>query len=140
MSAQNMDPYDRNFEKHPVDAEIGNVSNEKASSFAEQDDAIVSGEVFGYGSSPFAKLQRLAGKLKIEQRGIERVPDSERTDNEHPYLNIGTIVSGRSALIRKFCLTADNLSSGYPLTWLYRPLLSAFWASRSSTWALSMPY
>ena len=45
---------------------------------------------FEYGDSVYAKLQRLAGKLNIEQRGIERVPDYERYDNS--YFNIGSMV------------------------------------------------
>jgi hypothetical protein len=36
------------------------------------------------------KLQRLAAKFKVEQRGIERVPEDERNDNS--YWNIGTMV------------------------------------------------
>lgn len=40
----------------------------------------VHGESFTVGNSTYAKLQRLAGKLNLEQRGIERVPDDERTD------------------------------------------------------------
>lgn len=45
---------------------------------------------FEYGDSFYAKLQRLGGKIKVEQRGIERVPDDERTDNS--YWNIGSMV------------------------------------------------
>lgn len=45
---------------------------------------------FEYGNSVYAKLQRLGGKIKVEQRGIERVPDDERTDNS--YWNIGSMV------------------------------------------------
>lgn len=47
-------------------------------------------EAFEYGDSLYAKLQRLAGKLKVEQRGIERVPEDERTDTS--YFNIGSMV------------------------------------------------
>lgn len=56
------------------------------------DDAIgaVPGSSFEYGDSIYARLQRLAGKLKIEQRGIERVPEDERNDNS--YFNIGSMV------------------------------------------------
>jgi hypothetical protein len=51
----------------------------------------VPGESFEIGNSLYARLQRLAGKLNIEQRGIERVPDDERPDTS--YLNIGSMVS-----------------------------------------------
>jgi hypothetical protein len=50
----------------------------------------VLGESFEYGNTLYAKLQRFAGKAHIEQRGIERVPESERTDTS--YLNIGSMV------------------------------------------------
>lgn len=53
-------------------------------------DGAVPGESFEYGNSLYAKLQRVAGRFKIEQRGIERVPDSERPDTS--YFNIGSMV------------------------------------------------
>lgn len=39
----------------------------------------------------YTKMQSLAGKLGVEQRGIERVPDDERSDTG--LSQIGTIVS-----------------------------------------------
>lgn len=48
-------------------------------------------ETLVQGNSWTAKLQRLAGKLKIEQRGIERVPEDERTDT-NGVTNVGTMV------------------------------------------------
>ena len=42
------------------------------------------------GESLCARALRLAGKLRIEQRGIERVPENERTDAS--YWSIGSIV------------------------------------------------
>lgn len=45
---------------------------------------------FEYGDSLYARLQRLGGRLKVEQRGIERVPEDERTDSS--YWNIGSMV------------------------------------------------
>ncbi len=61
------------------------------SSHDELDDGAVPGESFEYGNTTYAKLQRLAGKFNIEQRGIERVPENERHDTS--LLNIGTMVS-----------------------------------------------
>lgn len=43
------------------------------------------------GNSWPARLQRLAGRFGIEQRGIERVPEDERTDTSMG--KIGTLVS-----------------------------------------------
>ena len=59
------------------------------SAYADETGA-VAGESFEYGDSTYAKLQRFAGRFRIEQRGIERVPENERTDR-HVY-NIGTMV------------------------------------------------
>lgn len=53
----------------------------------------VPGESFEYGDSWYAKMQRLAGKLNVEQRGIERVPENERTDDGFKaLLNVATMV------------------------------------------------
>ena len=49
----------------------------------------VHGESFTAGNSLYAKLQRQAGKLRLEQRGIERVPEDERTD-KHTW-KVGTM-------------------------------------------------
>jgi pectate lyase len=58
------------------------------------------GESFEIGSSSsssaggwYAKVQRVAGKLNVEQRGIERVPEDERTDDGfRALLNVATMV------------------------------------------------
>lgn len=55
------------------------------------DTSVVPEEDLSKGNSWSAKLQRLAGKLKIEQRGIERVPENERTDT-NGVVNVGTMV------------------------------------------------
>ena len=72
-----------------VDAETGSPVNEMNGGYYD-DTGAVSGESFAYGDSTTAKIQRFAGRFSIEQRGIERVPESERTDsNLH---KIGTMV------------------------------------------------
>lgn len=59
-----------------------------------QDDGTVPGETFEIGDTWYAKTMRLAGKLRIEQRGIERVPEDERHDTGFKgLLNAGTMVS-----------------------------------------------
>lgn len=55
------------------------------------DDAAVPKDAFTEGNSMYAKIQRFAGRFKIEQRGIERVPEDERTDTN--LANVGTMVS-----------------------------------------------
>ena len=61
-------------------------------SYVEPDGA-VPGETFTYGDSSYAKMQRFAAKFKIELRGIERVPEDERTDKGFKaLLNVSTMV------------------------------------------------
>jgi hypothetical protein len=61
-----------------------------ASSPVILEDGAVPGESFEYGTGIIAKMHRLAGKFGVEQRGIERVPENERTDSS--LLNVGTMV------------------------------------------------
>ena len=92
---------DRDLEKHPAEAGVGSAPYEKRPSYVYADGA-VPGEAFEYGNSPFAKAQRLAGKFKIEQRGIERVPEDERTD--HSLSNIGSMWLAANLVISSFAL------------------------------------
>lgn len=81
------------LEKNPVEVSDG---SEKHPSYIA-DDGAVPGETFTYGDGFYAKAQRFAGKLKIEQRGIERVPEDERTDTGFKsLLNVATMVSLRT--------------------------------------------
>ena len=83
----------KDLEKNPVEAGVGNVSADKRPDYVD-DDGAVPGESFEYGNSFYARAQRLAGKLNVEQRGIERVPEYERTDSGFKaLLNVGTMVS-----------------------------------------------
>lgn len=75
--------FEKDVEKFPEDA--GAVAE------VMTDDGAVPGESFEVGDSLYAKLQRFAGKYGVEQRGIERVPENERTDT-HGLLNVGTMV------------------------------------------------
>ncbi|KAL2872414.1 eukaryotic translation initiation factor 3 subunit G-domain-containing protein [Aspergillus lucknowensis] len=67
-------------------------------------DGAVPGESFAYGDSLYARLQRLAGKLKIEQRGIERVPAAEQTDTS--YFNIGSMWLAANMVVSTFAIGA----------------------------------
>ena len=72
-----------------VDTERGSPVGEKNGVYYDDTGAVAS-ESFAYGDSTTAKIHRFAGRFNIEQRGIERVPESERTDrNLH---KIGTMV------------------------------------------------
>jgi hypothetical protein len=53
---------------------------EKRHGQLQEPDGAVPGESFEYGDSWYAKTMRFVGKFGVEQRGIERVPEDERTD------------------------------------------------------------
>ncbi|TDZ20636.1 Purine-cytosine permease fcyB [Colletotrichum orbiculare MAFF 240422] len=60
------------------DVESNGAEKKDASRGYVGDEGAVYREDFATGTSTYAKLQRLAGKLGVEQRGIERVPEDER--------------------------------------------------------------
>ncbi len=74
--------------------DVERSSPEKTSYDSEGEDpsnvGAVPAETFEIGDSLYAKLQRFAGRCKIEQRGIERVPENERTDGN--LVKVGTMV------------------------------------------------
>jgi hypothetical protein len=81
---------EKDLEKNP---ETGVAYDARRHSYADENGAIP-GETFVYGDSYYAKIQRFAGKFNIEQRGIERVPENERTEEGFMALmNVGTMVS-----------------------------------------------
>ncbi len=85
-----MDKHD--MEKYPVqDSSYEKRPSAFGPSYIVEDDGAVPGESFAHGNTFYAKAQRFAGKFKIEQRGIERVPEYERTDTS--MLNVSTMVS-----------------------------------------------
>lgn len=84
---------DYDAEKNPAELGVGNIPADKRPSYVD-DDGAVPGESFEYGNSFYARAQRFAGKMHVEQRGIERVPEYERTDSGfRALLNVSTMVS-----------------------------------------------
>jgi hypothetical protein len=71
-------------------SDLADVEKHPVNNYYEDNSGAVPGETFEYGDSWYARMQRFAGKLNVEQRGIERVPDNERTDTS--YLNVGSMV------------------------------------------------
>lgn len=63
-----------------TDIGLGYVTSENA----------ITKAAFTSGNSIYAKVQRIAGKLGVEQRGIERVPEAEQTDTSMSHA--GTLV------------------------------------------------
>jgi hypothetical protein len=83
------------FAKRPVDdiealPEKRSTSENDSTAEYKTDDGAVATETFVLGDGFYAKAQRFAGKLGVEQRGIERVPENERTDSTMS--SIGTLV------------------------------------------------
>jgi len=70
--------------------------------FEEDSEHAVHAETFEVGDTMYAKLQRFAGKLNIEQRGIERVPDNEKTDT-HLY-KTGTMWLAANLVVSSFAI------------------------------------
>nr|POE62786.1 purine-cytosine permease fcyb [Quercus suber] len=80
-------------EKHPAVTDDG---LEKSHDLYQEPNGAVPGEVFTIGDSYYARAQRFAAKFHVELRGIERVPEDERTDNGfRAYLNVATMVGNQ---------------------------------------------
>ena len=76
------------------------------------DNRAVPGETFVQGNTLYAKVQGLAARFYIEQRGIERVPENERDDTS--LLNVGTMVRRIECPEKN---ATDLVGSGSPPTW-----------------------
>ncbi|KAL8869465.1 MAG: hypothetical protein Q9174_004253 [Haloplaca sp. 1 TL-2023] len=68
------------------------------------DTGAVPGESFTHGNSLYARVQRVAGKYSIEQRGIERVPEDERTDTN--LAKVGTMWLAANMVVSSFAIGA----------------------------------
>jgi len=83
--------------------DVENTSTEKHRDWVDNTGA-VPGESFVVGDSLYHKLQRFAGKMNMEQRGIERVPDDERTDTNT--YKIGTMWLAANMVVSSFAIGA----------------------------------
>lgn len=75
----------------------------------------VPGDVFVTGDSTYAKIQRFVSRFGVEPRGIERVPEDERTDDN--LMKVGTMVCWASPILLRssstiFTPRAMNLTKG----------------------------
>ncbi|KAK4504558.1 hypothetical protein PRZ48_005474 [Zasmidium cellare] len=78
---------------------------EKRNGHFVHEDGAVPGESFEYGNGWYAKIQRLAGKFHVEQRGIERVPEDERTDTGvKALLNVSTMWFSANMVVSSFAI------------------------------------
>lgn len=99
----------------------------------------VPGESFEVGDSWYAKIQRVAGKFNVEQRGIERVPEDERTEQGiRALLNVATMVCLAFEVTVLGSTIADLKLSGCQPTWSCPALRLAFLPKTSSTWVSLM--
>ncbi|KAF4630300.1 hypothetical protein G7Y89_g7840 [Cudoniella acicularis] len=99
------------------DVEAVQTTNEKVGAENDSgefipDDGAVHAETFIVGDSWYAKTQRLAGSLGVEQRGIERVPSDERTDAGMS--QIGTLWLSANMVVSSFAIGA----LAYPVFYL----------------------
>lgn len=85
------------YDDKAYDMEYNAASEKHRSSIVPDESGAVPGESFVHGDSTYAKLQRLVTRFGVEARGIERVPDDERTDKST--MKVGTMV--RYALFGK---------------------------------------
>lgn len=126
--------YDLEYQPEPLSVGEG----EKHRSIVVPDaSGAVHGESFVTGNTLYARLQRLAGRFGVEQRGIERVPEDERTDKST--LKVGTMVRLFGMSLRESSsLTVDN--SGALPTWWFRRSRSVSSRFPSLISASSMPF
>jgi hypothetical protein len=80
------------FGKRAYDIEHDAAEKHRSSIIPDESGA-VHGESFVIGDTLYAKLQRFAGRYGVEQRGIERVPEDERTDKNA--WKVGTMVGSQ---------------------------------------------
>ena len=102
------------------------IADEKRLPVYADETGAVHGESFVAGDSTYHKVQRFAARYKIEARGIERVPEDERTDeNLH---KVGTMVCLMDRKGKTRTRRADEMvNSGWQPTWSSRLLLSVRW-------------
>ena len=91
------------YEKQAYDVEQHPYRDEKhRSSISPDETGAVPGEVLLAGDSFSAKMQRLAVKFGVEARGIERVPEDERTDKST--FKVGTMWCAANMVVSSFAI------------------------------------
>ncbi|KAH8679925.1 permease for cytosine/purines, uracil, thiamine, allantoin-domain-containing protein [Tricladium varicosporioides] len=105
------------FEKKTLVDDVEAVPSEKYTNEADSgdfvpDEGAVHAETFVVGDGWVAKAQRLAGKFGVEQRGIERVPSDERTNDGMS--QIGTLWLSANMVVSSFAIGA----LAYPIFYL----------------------
>ena len=102
---------------------------EKGSPVYTSEAPAVPGDIFITGDSLYAKIQRAVSKFGVEPRGIERVPEDERTDTN--LMKTGTMVGISNERAVRAPEALKFLDSGSQRIWLSHPSLSAHWLFQS---------
>ena len=83
--------YDDDIEKVAVGTKVTDFTNPRPVPETINEPITIPGDTFEYYDNSLpSKARRFLGKLHVEQRGIERVPEDERNDTS--YANIGSMV------------------------------------------------
>lgn len=88
-------------EKTTYDVEY-HADEKHRSGIVPDETGAVHGEVFVQGDTLYAKLQRVATRFGVEARGIERVPEDERTDKST--VKVGTMWCAANMVVSSFAL------------------------------------
>ncbi|KAI4216547.1 MAG: hypothetical protein LQ351_001036 [Letrouitia transgressa] len=101
-------------EKHLYDVEgqsptgTGTDLEDKGLPVYAYEDGAVPGQSFVAGDGLYHKLQRFVGKYGVEQRGIERVPEDERTDTN--LAKTGTMWLAANMVVSSFAIGALGIA------------------------------
>ena len=79
------------YEKGSYSPDTMGIDPEKGTPVYTSEAPAVAGDVFITGNTWYARTQRAVSKFGVEPRGIERVPEDERTDTT--LSKVGTLVS-----------------------------------------------
>ena len=89
-------------EKAAYDIEYHATEEKHRSSIIPDESGAVHGEVFTAGNTKYAKIQRLVTRFGVEARGIERVPEDERTDKT--VWKVGTMWLAANMVVSSFAI------------------------------------
>lgn len=93
VAPKTIDGYDAEKADHPL-GHVGLVT--------AYEDGSVPKENFVLGETKYHRLQRFAAKCRIEQRGIERVPNDERHDTA--LINVGSLWFSANLVVSSFAI------------------------------------
>ena len=93
--------------EHGFDGEYGHdrrMSDKVGAPVYVDETGAVAGDSFAVGDSWYARTQRMVGRFGVEQRGIERVPEDERTDGN--LYKVATLWCSANMVVSSFAIGA----------------------------------